>query len=156
MLPTPNHNLLKQFVDEQIFQIQHRLNTCQTECRSSASSCPSTLIVDIIDKPLKQFVLSHQKHLFYKMNSEIKRFRDQIHEQYLFTSLNYPSFNPQKVTIYYLCLVILETFRLLFLIATTIQSYSKYSSKAIRTLQRIKTIRTTYFMSILTKSLQPN
>ena len=109
MLPMPNNDLLKQFVDEQIFQIQHRLNTCQTECRSSTSSCPSTLIVDRIDQPLKQFVLSHQKHLFYKMNSEIKRFRDQIQEKHLFASLNYHSFNAQKVRKYFL-LVILWSF----------------------------------------------
>ena len=110
MLPTTNNSSPKLFVDEQVFQIQHRLNTCQTQCESQNLSCPLTLTINIIDEPLKQFVLSHQKHLFYKMNSEIKRFRDQIHEQYLFTSLNYPSFNAQKVRKYYLLLVILLSF----------------------------------------------
>ena len=110
MLPMSNHNLLKQFVDEQIFQIQHRLNGCKTQCRSQTLSCPSSLIVHIIDKPLKEFVLSHQKHLFYKMNSEIKRLQDQIQENYLFTSLNYRSFNAQKVRKYSLFLVILLRF----------------------------------------------
>ena len=105
---TSNNDLLKQFVDEQIFQIQHRLNTCKTQCDSQNSSCPLTLNINEIDEPLKQFVLSHQKHLFYKMNSEIKRFRDQIHEHYLFTSLNYPSFNAQKVRKYYLLVISLS------------------------------------------------
>ena len=97
MIQTYDNNLIQRFVDEQIFQMQHRLNVCITECRSQRSSCPSTLSLNLIDEPLKQFVLSHQKHLFHKMNSEVRQFKEEIQEKQLFNSLNCRYFNTEKV-----------------------------------------------------------
>lgn len=105
MLPNTHHKSPQLFASEQIVQIQHQLNTCRTQCNSQMASCPLALNIIEIDDILRDFVLSHQKHLFYKMNSEIKRFQDQIQEQQLFTSLNYPLFNAQKVRTYYLLII---------------------------------------------------
>lgn len=97
MIPTNDNNAVQQFVDEQIFQIQHRLNVCTTQCLSQTSSCPPTLTINLIDQPLKQFVLAHQKRLFYKMNSEIRQFKERIQEKQLLLSFNCQYFDSQKV-----------------------------------------------------------
>jgi hypothetical protein len=113
MVQIYDNNSIQQFVNEQIFQMQHRLNVCNTQCLSQTSSCPSTLSLNLIDEPLKQFVLSHQKHLFRKMNSEIRKFREQIHEKQLFNTLNCHHFNIEKV-IDNIFLLVFVIFRILF------------------------------------------
>ena len=97
MISTNDNNTIQQFVDEQIFQIQHRLNVCKTQCHSQISSCPSTLDINLIDEPLKQFVFVHQKRLFHKMNSEITQYRERIQETHLLNSLNCHHFNSVQV-----------------------------------------------------------
>lgn len=82
-----DHNLIRQFVTEQIFQIQHRLNVCHTQCRSQTITCPSTLTLNSIDEPLKQFVLVYQKRLFHRMTTETKQLQAQIHENTLLNPL---------------------------------------------------------------------
>ena len=38
-----DNNSIQQFVDEQILQMQHKLNVCNTQCRSQTLTCSSTL-----------------------------------------------------------------------------------------------------------------
>ncbi len=99
MVQICDNNLIQQFVDEQIIQMQHRLNVCKSQYLAQTSSCPSTLSLNLIDEPLKQFVLSHQKHLFRKMNSEVRQFREQIQEKQLFNALNCHHLNAEKVIV---------------------------------------------------------
>ena len=94
---TYDNNAMQQFLDEQIFQIQHRLNVCHSQCRAQALTCPSTLSLNLIDEPLKQFVSLHQKHLFSSMNSEIRQFKEQIQEKQLLNSFNCHYFTTEKV-----------------------------------------------------------
>ena len=97
MISMNDNNTIQRFVDEQIFQIQHRLNVCKTQCLSQTSSCPSTLNVNLIDESLKRFVFVHQKRLFHKMNSEIRQFRERIQENHLLNSFNCHHFNSVQV-----------------------------------------------------------
>ena len=97
MVHVYENDAIRRFVHEHVVNMQHRLNLCNVKLLSLNSTCPSTLTLSLIDEPLKQFVLSHHKHLFHKMDSSINKLRDQVHEIQLFNTLNFHRFNVEKV-----------------------------------------------------------
>ena len=82
-----NNARLPPFAQEQVLQIQRRLDTCYSNLLSHASSCPSTISLNTIDELLRQFASSHQKCLFHKMNLQLRIFQDRIDEKEVYNSL---------------------------------------------------------------------
>lgn len=78
-----NNARLPPFAQEQLLQIQRRLEICHSNLLSHASSCPSTISLNTIDGLLRQFASSHQKCLFQKMNLQLGIFQEHIYEQEL-------------------------------------------------------------------------
>jgi hypothetical protein len=90
MAKTDEHELCQQFVTTHLSTITLQSEQCTNELNIQFQSCPTTLLPlrTTLDQNLKEFVQIQQKHLSNKMNFQLTRYKDMIHEKELFQTLS--------------------------------------------------------------------
>lgn len=90
MAKTDEHELCEQFVKKQLNELKLRLDQCTKELTLQSESCPTTLLPwkGTLDQKLKDFVEIQQKYLSNKMNCQLARYQNRIHEKELFQILS--------------------------------------------------------------------
>jgi hypothetical protein len=90
MAKTDEYELCQQFVTTHLSTITFQSEQCTTELNIQFQSCPTTLLPlrTTLDQNLKEFVQIQQKHLLNKMNFQLARYKDMIHEKELFQTLS--------------------------------------------------------------------
>ena len=81
-------------------EIELKLDQCAKELTIQFQSCPATLLPLhlTLDQDLKEFVQLQQKYLSNKLNYQLARFQDCIHEKELFQMLSTYSVTSDQVT----------------------------------------------------------
>jgi len=103
MAKTNEHKLCQEFVTDHLSQIQFQFDQCTTELKTKSELCPLTLLpLDKIDHNLIEFIQLQEKHLSTKMNSQLNRYKDQIHEIELLKKLSVDSLTIDQVNFYFL------------------------------------------------------
>ncbi|CAF3514137.1 unnamed protein product [Rotaria socialis] len=75
--------LCRKFVQDYLTHIQQQLEQCITKLNLQAETCPKTLTVTLIDHHLKEYICSQQKRFTRKIQYQLKRFKDEMHEKRL-------------------------------------------------------------------------
>ncbi|CAM4819703.1 unnamed protein product [Rotaria magnacalcarata] len=90
MAKTNEHVLCEQFVKEYLNEIKLKFDQCTNELRIQVEACPTTLLPlkATVDQNLKEFIEIQQKYLSNKMNFQLTRYRNMIHEKELFQTLS--------------------------------------------------------------------
>jgi DNA-binding HxlR family transcriptional regulator len=97
MTQSSEHDLITNFVMERLRHLQSKLDQYNAELSAQNPSCPTTLALDKVDEKLKQFILSHQKQMTKRMNSDLMKFKDHVHEKELFNTLYLNRFTVAEV-----------------------------------------------------------
>jgi hypothetical protein len=88
MTKTNEHELCQKFVTNRLTQLNQQYDQCTTELITQYSSCPSTLSsLQTLDQNLKDFVQIQEKYIINKMNAQLTRYKNMIHEQELFQTV---------------------------------------------------------------------
>ncbi|CAF3592697.1 unnamed protein product [Rotaria socialis] len=75
--------LCRKFVQDYLTHIQQQLEQCITKLNLQAETCPKTLTVTLLDHHLKEYICSQQKRFTRKIQYQLKRFKDEMHEKRL-------------------------------------------------------------------------
>jgi hypothetical protein len=97
MTQSSEHDLITNFVMERLHHLQSKLDQYNVELSAQNPSCPATLSLDKVDEKLKQFILSHQKQMTKRMNSDLMKFKDHVHDKELFNTLYLNRFTVAEV-----------------------------------------------------------
>jgi hypothetical protein len=75
---------------------------------TQSSSCPSTLLsLQTLDEKLKDFVQLQEKYIANKMNTQLTRYKNMIHENKLFQMVLTANLTIDQVNFLFVCLVVL-------------------------------------------------
>ncbi len=98
MRQTDNFDQIENFLKEYLIQLQQKYEQCTTQLINQALSCSQTMQLSLIESQSKEFVRLHHLDLTRKINFQINKFKDHIHEKELFQQLSsYPLTNEQVI-----------------------------------------------------------
>jgi hypothetical protein len=83
MSNTNESQLCLQFAKKYINDIQHQLDQCNNALLTHNQINLENLSLDQLDQRLKEYIYSQQKHFRHKIDCQLIKFKDHVHEKQL-------------------------------------------------------------------------
>ena len=94
MFKIKEQHLCLQFTEKYINDIQHQLDQCNNALVTQDQVCLENLSLDLLDQRLKAYVYLQQQKFRHKIECQLSKFKDHVHEKQLCNTL----FNDNNLT----------------------------------------------------------